>query len=187
MVSTGSLSWNPDALNGTRLGSCTLESPLTISSMGAVFLARQERPHRYVAVKVIHRHRASDSEDWQLFLTRFQREADATATLDHAHIMPIYEFGETGDLAYLVMPYLPDGSLASQLERQGPLPLPQTVQYVEQLASALDYAHARGIIHRDVKPSNMLLHPDGRVLLADFGIARPLHLPDLTSEPIQGR
>jgi serine/threonine protein kinase len=186
MVSTGSLSWNPDSLNGTRLGSCTLESPLTISSMGAVFLARQERPYRYVAVKVIHRHRASDSEDWQLFLTRFQREADATATLDHAHIMPIYEFGETGDLAYLVMPYLPDGSLASQLERQGPLPLPQTVQYVEQLASALDYAHACGIIHRDVKLSNMLLHPDGRVLLADFGIARPLHLPEPTSEPIPG-
>ncbi len=77
------------------------------------------------------------------------------------------------------MPYLPDGSLSTWLERQGPLSLPQTVQCVEQVASALDYAHARGIIHRDVKPSNMLVHPDGRVLLADFGIARLLHLPDL--------
>jgi hypothetical protein len=148
--------------------------------MGAVFLARQERPHRYVAVKVIHRQLASDPAAWALFLARFQREADATAALDHANIVPIYEFGETGDLAYLVMPYLPDGSLATRLEQQGPLPLPQTLLAIEQVAAALDYAHVRGIVHRDVKPSNMLLHPDGRVLLADFGIARPLHLPDLS-------
>ncbi len=148
--------------------------------MGAVFLARQERPHRYVAVKVIHRHLASDPQAWTLFMARFQREADATAALDHANIVPIYEFGETGEIAYLVMPYLPDGSLSTRLERQGPLPLAQTIVYIEQVAAALDYAHARGIVHRDVKPSNMLLHPDGRVLLADFGIARPLDLPDLS-------
>jgi hypothetical protein len=146
--------------------------------MGAVFLARQDRPHRYVAVKVIHRLLAADPAAWALFLARFQREADATAALDHANIVPIYEFGETGDLAYLVMPYLPDGSLATRLEQQGPLPLPDTLLAIEQVAAALDYAHARGIVHRDVKPSNMLLHPDGRVLLADFGIARPLHLPE---------
>jgi serine/threonine protein kinase len=169
--------WNPDSLGGTQLGSCRLEDPLSIGSMGAVFLARQERPHRYVAVKVIHRQLASDPAAWALFLARFQREADATAALDHANIVPIYEFGETGDLAYLVMPYLPDGSLATRLEQQGPLPLPHTLLAIEQVAAALDYAHARGIVHRDVKPSNMLLHPDGRVLLADFGIARPLHLP----------
>ncbi len=183
MASTG---WNPDAVNGTQVGSCILEEPVHISSMGAVFLARQERPRRSVAVKVIYRHLASDPDSWQLYLARFQREADATATLDHLHIMPVYEFGETGDLAYLIMPYLPGGSLSTWLERQGPLPLSQTVQCVEQVASALDYAHARGIIHRDVKPSNMLVHPDGRVLLADFGIARLVHLPDLTSKLARG-
>ena len=177
MVSSG---WNPDALSGTRLGSCILEEPLSLGGMGAVFLARQERPRRYVAVKVIHRHQALDSAAWSLFLARFQREADATASLDHANIVPIYEFGETGDIAYLVMPHLPDGSLAARLEREGPLPLPVVFTAVEQVAAALDYAHARGIVHRDVKPSNMLLHPDGRILLADFGIARPLDLPDLT-------
>jgi serine/threonine protein kinase len=178
MAGTG---WNPDALSGTRLGSCILEDPLSIGTMGAVFLARQERPHRYVAVKVIHRHLASDPEAWQLFLTRFQREADATAALDHANIVPIYEFGETGDVAYLVMPYLPDGSLSTLISQQGTLALPLAITYLEQVAAALDYAHARGIVHRDVKPSNMLLHPDGRILLADFGIARPLDLPDLTT------
>lgn len=177
MAETG---WNPEALSGTRLGSCFLEDPLSIGSMGAVFMARQERPRRYVAVKVIHRNLASDSEAWKLFLTRFQREADATAALDHANIVPIYEFGETGDVAYLVMPYLPDGSLSTLIEKDGPLALPQAITYLEQVAAALDYAHARGIVHRDVKPSNMLLHPDGRILLADFGIARPLNLPDLT-------
>jgi serine/threonine protein kinase len=153
MAGTG---WNPEALSGTRLGSCILEDPLSIGSMGAVFMARQERPHRYVAVKVIHRHLASDSEAWKLFLTRFQREADATAALEHANIVPIYEFGETGDVAYLVMPYLPDGSLATLIEKHGPLALPQAITYLEQVAAALDYAHVRGIVHRDVKPSNML-------------------------------
>ena len=183
MVSSG---WNPDALNGTRLGSSILEEPLSVGSMGAVFLARQERPHRAVAVKVIHRHLASDPAAWTLFLARFQREADATAALDHANIVPIYEFGETGDIAYLVMPYLPDGSLATRLERQGPLSLAVTITAVEQVSAALDYAHARGIVHRDVKPSNMLLHADGRVLLADFGIARPLDVPDLAGRASSG-
>src|SRR5215472_11721922 len=183
MAGTG---WNPDALSGTRLGSCILEDPLSIGSMGAVFLARQERPHRYVAVKVIHRNLANDPEAWQLFMTRFQREADATAALDHANIVPIYEFGEIGDVAYLVMPYLPDGSLATLISQQGPLELPVAITYLEQVAAALDYAHARGIVHRDVKPSNMLLHPDGRILLADFGIARPLDLPDLMASSSVG-
>jgi serine/threonine protein kinase len=184
MAGTG---WNPDALSGARLGSCILEDPLSIGSMGAVFLARQERPHRYVAVKVIHRHLARDPEAWKLFLTRFQREADATAALDHANIVPIYEFGETGDVAYLVMPYLPDGSLATLISEHGPLAVPLAITYLEQVAAALDYAHARGIVHRDVKPSNMLLHPDGRILLADFGIARPLDLPELTrGSPVGG-
>ena len=120
---------------------------MSVNSIGAVFLARQHSPRRYVAVKVIHRQLAGDAEAWRLFLARFQREADATAALDHANIVPIYEFGETGELAYLVMPYLPDGSLASQLEQHGPLTPHQAAQYIEQVASALDYAHARGIIH----------------------------------------
>jgi serine/threonine protein kinase len=177
-----STDWNPEGFNDTQVGSCVLERPLSVGRMGAVFLARQERPHRLVAVKVIHRELARDSETWEVFVARFQREADATATLEHANIVPIHEFGETADLAYLVMPYFPDGSLATRLDQQGPLPLAETVQFVEQVAAALDYAHARGIIHRDVKPSNMLLHPDGRVMLGDFGIARLLHLPDLTSQ-----
>lgn len=175
--------WNADTLNGMRLGTCLLESPLGVGGMGAVYLARQERPHRRVAVKVLRPQLATDPEAWSTFLARFRREADATAALDHANIVPIYEFGEESNIAYLVMPYLADGSLAALLDREGAQPLARVIQYVEQAAAALDYAHEHGIIHRDVKPSNLLLHPDGRLLLADFGIARLLDHSDDDNAP----
>ena len=171
-----------DALIGQRLGTSRVERLLGAGGMSAIYLAQQERPRRSVAVKVLRPQLLADARQWPQFLARFRREADATAALDHANIMPIYEFGEQDDLAYLIMPYLPDGSLATLLAREGPLPIPQTLSYAEQVASALDYAHQHGIVHRDVKPSNLLLHPDGRLLLADFGIARPLDqrgLPDI--------
>jgi serine/threonine protein kinase len=171
--------WNANALIGKRLGSSTLERPLGIGGMGAVYLARQERPRRHVAVKVLRPGIAADDDAWQIFLARFRREADAAAALDHANIVPIYEFGEQGELAYIVMPYLSDGSLANFLAPDARLTVAQVIDYIDQAAAALDYAHQHGIVHRDVKPSNLLLHPDGRLLLGDFGIARPLHMADL--------
>lgn len=168
-----------DPLLGARLGSSQIERLLGAGGMSAVYLARQERPRRLVALKALRPQLGFSREQWPLFLARFRREADAMAALDHANITPIYEFGERDDLAYLVMPYLPDGSLADALEREGPLPVERVIADVEQVAAALDYAHRHGIIHRDVKPSNVLLHPDGRLLLSDFGIARPLDMRDL--------
>src|SRR6476660_1402780 len=91
--------WNANALIGARLGSSTLERPLGIGGMGAVYLARQERPRRHVAVKVLRPGIAADDDAWQIFLARFRREADAAAALDHANIIPIYEFGEQGSIA----------------------------------------------------------------------------------------
>src|SRR5262245_14807075 len=160
-----------DELIGARLGSCVLERPLGAGGMGIVYLARQERPRRQVAVKVLRPRPGTESRTWPAFLARFRREADAAAALDHSNIVPIYHYGEQDGVAYLIMPYLPGGSLAALLAREGPLPLDHALNYLEQAAAALDYAHAQGIIHRDVKPSNLLLHPDGRLLLADFGIA----------------
>jgi serine/threonine protein kinase len=171
--------WNANALIGAQLGSSTLERPLGIGGMGAVYLARQERPRRYVAVKVLRPGIATNDETWQIFLARFRREADAAAALDHANIVPIYEFGEQGSMAYIVMPYLADGSLANYLTADNRLSIEEVVSYIDQAAAALDYAHQHGIVHRDVKPSNLLLHPDGRLLLGDFGIARPLDAADL--------
>lgn len=160
-------------LVGTTLGTCTLEKLIGKGGMGSVYQARQQRPARQVAVKVLHSYLGgNDGELSQEFLARFRREADVVARLEHMNIMPLYEYGEQGGLAYLVMPYLTGGSLGERLKQQGALPLSDVVLYMDQAASALDYAHAQGVIHRDLKPANFLLHADGRLVLTDFGIAR---------------
>jgi serine/threonine protein kinase len=108
------------------------------------------------------------------FLARFRREADAIAALDHVNIMPVYEYGEQGDIAYLVMPYVTGGTLRDILEKRSVLTLEEVLPIIEQAAAALDTAHAQSIVHRDLKPGNMLFHADGRLLLADFGLAKVL-------------
>ena len=166
---------NSGDLSTKTLGTCTLEKLVGQGGMGAVYLARQSRPSRYVAVKVLLPRISMSSAVYQAFLARFQREADLIAGLEHVNIMPIYEYGEQNGITYLVMPYLPGGNLREILAKHGALSLQVTLSYIEQAASALDYAHAHGVIHRDIKPSNFLLHPDGRLILADFGIARMMN------------
>src|SRR6266852_5231914 len=166
---------NSGDFTGKILGTCTLERLVGQGGMGAVYLARQSRPSRYVAVKVLLPRIRMSSAVYQAFLARFQREADLIARLEHMNIMPIYEYGEQDGITYLVMPYLPGGNLRDVLAKHGALSLHVTLSYIGQAASALDYAHAHGVIHRDIKPSNFLLHPDGRLILADFGIARMMN------------
>ncbi|HEY1349940.1 MAG TPA: protein kinase [Ktedonobacteraceae bacterium] len=159
-------------LTGKKVGTCLLERMIGQGGMGEVYLAHQERPERRVAVKTLRAHLAIDVETIQQFRVRFQREANLIARLDHINIVPIYEYGEQEGIGYLVMPYLTGGSLRDLLQRQGALSPVQALTYLEQAANALDYAHEQGIIHRDLKPANFLLHADGRLVLADFGIAR---------------
>jgi serine/threonine protein kinase len=163
---------NGNELIGRMLGTCRIEQMVGQGGMGIVYLAQQTRPIRRVAVKLLLPEANLRTQVYQQFLLRFQREANVIAQLEHMNIMPIYEYGEQDGLAYLVMPYLTGGSLKDLLTREGALPLTQTVNYLEQAASALDYAHAHHIIHRDLKPANFLLHADGRLVLSDFGIAR---------------
>lgn len=163
-----------DNFAGKILGTCVLEKLIGQGGMGAVYLARQARPSRYVAVKVLLPFK-TNAEVQQEYLARFRREADLIASLEHVNIMPIYEYGEQDGITYLVMPALPGGNLRDVLAKHGALPLRETLNYIEQAAAALDYAHAHGVIHRDIKPSNCLLHSDGRLVLADFGIARVIH------------
>ncbi|MEO8972226.1 MAG: serine/threonine-protein kinase [Ktedonobacteraceae bacterium] len=163
---------NSNNLIGKTLGTCRLEKLIGQGGMGIVYLARQVRPARYVAVKVLLPNLTADSQVYKEFLARFQREADVIARLEHINIMPIYEYGEQDSITYLVMPYLPGGSLRDKLVQQPVPPLRDTVNYISQAASALDYAHTQHVIHRDLKPANFLLHNDGRLVLADFGIAR---------------
>lgn len=162
-------------LLGRTVGTCELQNLLGRGGMGAVYLAQQSRPHRPVAVKTLMPAMFQDASIQDAFLARFRREADAIAALDHVNIMPIYEYGEQEDVAYLVMPYVTGGTLRQTLEKRHILPLNETLSIIEQIAAGLDYAHAHGIVHRDLKPANILFHADGRVLLADFGLVKMLN------------
>src|ERR1700693_2035713 len=159
----GDLDSTTNQLNGKILGTCTLQRLLGRGGMGAVYLAQQSPPRRTVAVKVLLSELFTSPTGFSEFLVRFRREADAIAALDHVNIMPIYEYGEQDQLAYLVMPYVTDGTLRDVVAQRGKLPLSEAVSIVEQIAAALDYAHRHGIIHRDLKPGNILFHADGRI------------------------
>jgi serine/threonine protein kinase len=165
---------NAEALIGTVLGTCTLQQLIGQGGMGAVYLAQQSRPRRQVAVKVLMPAASLKPHQLSAFLERFRRETDAAASLEHPNIMPVYEYGERGGLAYLVMPYISGGTLRDVMEREGQMSFQTAVNYIEQMAAALDFAHARGVIHRDIKPANMLLTPDSRLLLTDFGLVKVL-------------
>ncbi|GCE48682.1 serine/threonine protein kinase [Thermosporothrix hazakensis] len=163
---------NAEALIGKVLGTCTLQQLIGRGGLGAVFLAQQSRPRRRVAVKVLFPNAPLTANQQVAFFERFLRETDAAASLIHPNIIPVHEYGEQDGLAYLVMSYLSGGSLREVLEREGRLPLAQIMLYLDQMAAALDVAHARGIIHRDMKPSNILLTPEGRLVLSDFGLVK---------------
>ena len=163
---------NAEALIGTVLGTSTLQQLIGQGGMGAVYLAQQARPYRQVAVKVLMPATSLKPHQLSAFLVRFRRENDATASLEHPNIMPVYEYGERGGLAYLVMPYISGGTLRDVMEQEGQMAFTDAMYYVEQMAAALDFAHARGVIHRDIKPANMLLTSDNRLLLTDFGLVK---------------
>jgi predicted Ser/Thr protein kinase len=140
--------------------------------MGAVYLAHETGLDREVAIKVLPPERASTEADRE----RFRREARTAARLSHPNIVPLHAFGEHEDTAYYVMGYVRGESLATRLRREGPLPEDEARRILVAVADALQYAHTQGVVHRDVKPDNVLLEEGtGRPLLTDFGIARAEH------------
>ncbi|HEU5348861.1 MAG TPA: protein kinase [Ktedonobacterales bacterium] len=152
-----------------KLGAYQLVRRLGEGGMAQVYLARDVRLGREVAVKVLDRRLADRSG----FRERFLREARVAAALDHPNIVPLFDFGEENGILYLVMPYVSGGSLQDELSRT-PLPMSEVVTYGTQLTDALAYAHKRNLVHRDVKPANILIHSDGRLMLSDFGLAKIL-------------
>jgi len=142
-----------------------VERELGRGGMATVYLARDLRHRRAVAVKVLH-------PDLSAVLgpERFLKEIELTARLQHPHILPLFDSGSAGGLLYYVMPYVDGESLRGRLTRERQLGVDEAVRITREVASALDYAHRHGVIHRDVKPENILLH-DGAALVADFGIA----------------
>lgn len=162
---------NSNNLIGKVLGRYRLEKQIGQGGNARVFRAWQENLSRRVAVKVLSLPETGDARLHNNFLARFQQEASVIARFNHVNIMPIYDFGEQDGLTYLVMPLFDKGSLRNILSQRGSLSLQEAATYIEQAASALDYAHAHHVIHRDLKPGNFLVHNDGRLVLADFGIA----------------
>jgi serine/threonine-protein kinase len=140
---------------------------LGAGGMATVYVGEQAHLLRPVVIKVLHPHLAKDPE----VAERFRREAEAASRLVHPHICPIFDYGATEDVVYAVMPYLEGGSLADQIQTHRYVPPARAAAVAAQVACGLDYAHRRGVIHRDVKPDNVLFDEDGNAVLTDFGIA----------------
>ncbi len=157
-----------NALVGKSLGQFRIVERIGAGGMATVFKAYQPTLDRYVAVKVLPSYHARDP----IFVKRFTQEARSVAKLAHPNIVQIHDFGTQDDITYIVMEYVDGGTLKDRLKR--PLSVPEAVEFMIQAAEGLDCAHRNGIIHRDVKPANMLLRKDGHLLLSDFGIAKIL-------------
>ena len=159
-------------------GRYRLVRPIATGGMAQVFQAMDEVLVRPVAVKVLHRHLTSDAA----FVERFRHEAIAAARLSHPSIVSIYDTVSDDGLEAIVMELVHGTTLRRRLDVVRVLPVDQVVAVGSQVADALDTAHRSHVVHRDIKPANILLSTDGRVMVADFGIAKALQGADLTAE-----
>ncbi len=165
-------------LSGRSVKSYDFERLIGQGGFGVVYLARQSAVLRDVAVKIILPKYANSPE----FIRRFESEAQVVARLEHPHIVPLYDYWREPDSAYLVMRYLRGGSLRDLMDREGILGTEVTSKVLEQVGSALTFAHRNGVVHRDIKADNILLDEDGNAYLSDFGIAKELGGEALDSE-----
>src|SRR3990172_401616 len=150
-------------------GRYVVERLLAEGGMGAVYVARHKSLGHQVAIKILPPEVATS----EVRMARSRREAALAAHLSHPHIVQVYEFDVTGGVAFLVMPLIQGQTLEERVQREGPLPLPEVRELIREVGSALAFAHARGVVHSDVKPSNILYEAaTRRWLLTDFGVAR---------------
>ena len=156
------------ALRAALAGRYEIERELGQGGMATVYLARDLRHHRQVAIKVVKPDLAAS-----LGAERFLREIDTAASLTHPNILPLHDSGEAGGFLYYVMPYVEGESLRTKLQREKQLPLDEALRIAREVADALDCAHVHGVVHRDVKPANILLE-SGHAVVVDFGIARAI-------------
>src|SRR5213593_1304673 len=164
-------------------GRYSLERELGRGGMGVVYLAREVRLDRPVAIKLLPPSKASDPR----LRERFLREARTAAKLSHPNVIPIHAVEEIGEFVFFAMAYIEGETLTERVRNRGPLAPSEASRVLRDVAWALAYAHGQGVIHRDVKPDNILLENNGRVLVADFGIASVVAgAGGLTSEEVVG-
>lgn len=175
-VSEGVSGWKPlqvyptpEELTGMIQGGLyEFDAMIGMGGMAAVYRGRQRNLDRRVAIKILHREHGSDYD----YSERFRREAQVLAQMSHPNIVSVYDFGVLGqDYLFYVMEYI-EGTDLHQLMTQGPVGAERALQIVPAVCDALDYAHGQGLVHRDIKPANILLATDGRVKVADFGLAK---------------
>src|SRR5947209_9774270 len=165
-------------LGTTLSGRYRLEARIGSGGMSTVYRALDETLQRQVAIKLMNREVTSDSDQ----LERFRREARAVAQLSHPHIVGVIDAGEDESRPYIVFEYVEGETLKERIRHLGRLPIPEAVAYAIEIARALGAAHARHIVHRDVKPQNVLIDQEGSAKVTDFGIARTLDEEGLTAD-----
>ena len=190
MVGFGGSAWVVGALEGVGAatdlpgrvlaGRYELRWVLGAGGMATVYLASDRVLRRPVAVKVLDPSHARDPSS----VERFRAEARTAAGLSHPNVVAVFDSGSDDGVHYLVMEHVPGPSLAELLRREGPLPPRRVAELGLQVCAALHAAHARGVVHRDVKPGNLLLGGDGRVKVTDFGIAKAAAAPGLTTDGV---
>ncbi len=157
-------------------GRYRIEKRIGTGGMADVFLARDESLGRQVAIKILAERYAQD----EAFVERFRREATAAAGLSHPNIVSVYDRGQASGTSYIAMEYLNGPTLKDEITSRAPLPEAEVVNWATQALDALEYAHRQGVVHRDIKPHNMVLTDEGRLKVADFGIARAANVQQMT-------
>jgi len=160
---------------GENIGPYRVIEQLGSGGMATVYKAYHPALDRYVAIKIMHPAFKANPQ----FFERFQREARVVARLEHAHIIPVYDFNEHHGEPYLVMRFIEGDTLKPKMEN-GPLPPAEILHLIRPVCQALAYAHQQGVLHRDIKPSNIMISQDGNVFLSDFGLARMVQAGEST-------
>ncbi len=168
-------------MDSSRIGRYIVEKEIGKGGMGTVYAAQDPYMKRRVAIKMM----ARDLSEDPFFRARFQAEAQVIAGLEHAYVVPVYDFGEHDGQQYIVMRYMPNNSLSYWL-KDGSLPLSDCVMVLERMAEALDEAHSRDLVHRDFKPANILFDRQGGAYLADFGLVKIIADNSALSGPRSG-